>query len=410
MNIPPEVLGLTAGAVIIWYVAEWRHCQEQSQSMNLVRNPLALFWLAGQRLWRNRRFVGILICCWLASVGIYLLILDPLVFAPARAQMEMRIAGRELSGQTGDLGDIEWEEGIFADDSGIAGKGPKYWVWRSLPQFRPVNLALSSAGFGIPAILVLGGFAAVLITLWFRRPKWLLPEVRQRLTWPIYLSVGGFLIMGTASGFGLASALSWSPEEELSIAVQVLFGLVFLVRAFATAALTAFLWHIILQVGSGRYWSPREAITGAVTTWLAIAWLSLVLSLPYAIPVFSSLLPLWHLLLWVPTLLRIALLFVPWIILAEGTDLLPAIRRNLLLIRSQWQDLLVMLPRYLLIVIPAYALLGAAGWPADQSSGAGTLVTLGCSTIELVLLVAIVVLYLELRKGEKAEPELQEVS
>ena len=68
------------------------------------------------------------------------------------------------------------------------------------------------------------------------------------------------------------------------------------------------------------------------------------------------------------------------------------------------------LPRYLLIIIPAYALLGAAGWPAEHSSGAGALVTLGCSTIELVLLVAIAVLYQELRKAEKAVPERQEVA
>ncbi len=410
MPTTTAALGLLITAVIIWYLAEWRHCQEERQPMPLVRNPLGLIWIALQRVWRNRRFVGILICCWLASVGIQVLILDPLVFAPARAQMEMEwpIDEDDTWAEGFDL--VEWEEGISADDSGIAGKGPKYWVWRSLPQFRPVNLALSSAGFGIPAILVLGGFAAVLITLWFRRPKWLLPDVRQRLTWPIYLSVGGFLVMGTASGFGLASALSWSPEEELSIAVHVLLGLVFLVRAFATAALTAFLWHIILQVGSGRYWNLHEAVTAAVRSWLPIAWLSLVLSLPYAMPLFPWSICLWHLSLWVPTLLRITLLFVPWIILAEGTNLLPAIRRNLLLIRSQWQDLLVMLPRYLLIIIPAYALLGAAGWPADHSSGAGTLVTLGCSTIELVLLVAIAVLYLELRKGEKTEPERQQVA
>ncbi len=407
MPTTTAVLGLVTTAVIIWYVAEWRHCQQQRQSMNLVRNPLALFWLAIQRLWRNRRFVGILLFCWLASVGIQVLILDPLVFGPMQAQMEMEWPRDEDNTWAEDF-DLE-VEGISADGSGIAGKGPKYWVWRSLPQFRPVNLALSSAGFGIPNILALGGFAAVLTILWFRRPKWLLPEVRRRLAWPIYLGGGGFLIMGTASGFGLASALSWSPEEELSIAVQVLWGIVFLVRAFASAALTAFLWHIILQVARGRYWSPREAITGAVTTWLAIAWLSLLLSLPYAMPLFSWLLPLWDLLLWVPTLLRIALLFVPWIILAEQANLGTAIRRNLLLIRSRWQDLLVMLSRYLLLVIPAYALLGAAGWPADHSSGAGILVTLGCSTIELVLLVAIVVLYLELRKGEKSQPELQEV-
>ena len=410
MTAITTTIGLVSTAVIIWYLAEWRYCQEKRQPMNLVRNPVAFFWLALRRLWRNWRFVAILVICWLASVGIQVLILDPLVFAPARAQMEIEWPLDEDDTWAEGFDLVEWEEGISADGSGIAGKGPKYWVWRSLPQFRPVNLALSSAGFGIPAVLVLGGFAAVLITLWFRRPKWLLAEVRRRLSWPIYLSVAGFLVMGTASGFGLASALSWSPEEKLSIAVQVLWGIVFLVRAFATAALTAFLWHIILQIGSGRYWNPRAAITGAVTTWLAIAWLSLVISLPGAMPLFPWSIRLWHLLLWVPTLLRIALLFVPWIILAEEASLLPAIRRNFQLLGRRWQDLLVMLPRYLLIIIPAYALLGAAGWPADHSSGAGTLVTLGCSTIELVLLVAIVVLYQELRKGEKGVPERREVA
>ena len=39
MPTTTAVLGLLITAVIIWYLAEWRHCQEQRQSMNLVPNP-----------------------------------------------------------------------------------------------------------------------------------------------------------------------------------------------------------------------------------------------------------------------------------------------------------------------------------------------------------------------------------
>jgi len=47
-------LSLIITAVIIWYLAEWRHCEEARQPMLFVRNPLGLLWIATQRLWRNR--------------------------------------------------------------------------------------------------------------------------------------------------------------------------------------------------------------------------------------------------------------------------------------------------------------------------------------------------------------------
>ncbi|MCK4323092.1 MAG: hypothetical protein KAW89_01080, partial [Armatimonadetes bacterium] len=158
-------------------------------------------------------------------------------------------------------------------------------------------------------------------------------------------------------------------------------------------------------------------IGGTANNWLPIAWLVLLLYVPYAtMPLTMFLAPWpWLLDIWMkvfalPMVLQIALLFVPWIILAEGTKLLPAIKRNFQLIGRRWWDLLAFLPRYLLIVIPVYAVLDALAWPTIRNSAILTSLSFARSLVELVLLVAIVVLYLELRKAEKAQAERQEVA
>lgn len=408
MPTTTAALGLVITAVIIWYVAEWRHCEEKQQPMNLVRHPLVLCWIAGQRLWRNRRFVGILICCWLASVGVYRFILDPLVFAPQREQGE-ETTTLPTSGQSISQLSAASTRGVIIDSGGLTGEGPRYWMWRALPQFRHLSSALSRGGGVIIHILALGVFAGVLLTLWFRRPEWLPAHIRQRLLWPTYLTLAAFLVSATHTGFGFAAALTRDPIDfSVSPASQVFDLLLPLFFFFAAAVLAAFLWHIVLQIGEGGYWNLHEAIGGTANNWLPIAWLTLLLYLPYAIMPLTMLLPPWLIDIWtkaftLPMVLPIALLFVPWIILGEGTKLLPAIRRNFQLIGKRWWDLLVFLPRYLLIVIPVYAALGALAWPTIRNSAILTSLSFARSLVELVLLVAIVVLYLELRKGEKAE-------
>lgn len=108
--------------------------------------------------------------------------------------------------------------------------------------------------------------------------------------------------------------------------------------------------------------------------------------------------------------IRIVLLFVPWIVLAERANFSPAVVRNFQLIHSRWWDLLVLLPRYLLIMIPVYALLSAASWATIHNPGLGLLVSLTRSTIELVLLVTIVVLYTKLREAERTAVATKAVS
>jgi len=424
MPTTTAALGLLITAVIIWYVAEWRHCQEQQQSMNLVRNPLALFWLALRRLWRNRRFVGILLFCWLASVGVYRFIIDPLVFAPAREKFEAAMAAEGLhSEQAIQEGEARVFRGraVTLDNSGFIGHGPTGFVWRSLPRFRRVNLRLGGTRWGIIDVLALGVVAVGLTLLWFRRPIWLPSELRRQLVWPIYLTLSGFLIAAAYTGCEFAAALSGHLlfESGISSVFLVYYSLWPMLLAFAIGVLSAVLWHIVLQVGSGQHGNLHHAITGAINNWLPIAWLLLFLYLPFSVAgLIIALVPtslfmfIHHIqnITVVPSVLRIMLLFVPWVILAEGASLLPAIRRNFQLIGKHWQDLLAFLPRYLLIVIPVYAMLDALAWPTIRNSAILTLLSFARSLLELVLLVAIVVLYLELRKAEKAEPERQEIA
>jgi len=416
-------LGLVITAVIVWYLAEWRHCQEQRQSMNLVRNPLGLLWLAIQRLWRNRRFVGILICCWLASVGVYRFVIDPLVLTPAREKFGAAMAAEGLlPGPAIEESEATVFRGraVTLDNSGFIGYGPTGFVWRSLPRFRQVNLRLAGTWWGIIDVLALGVVAVGLTLLWFRRPIWLPSELRQQVVWPIYLTLSGFLIAAAYTGCELAAALSGHLlfESGISSVSLVYYSLWPLLLAFAIAVLSAVLWHIVLQVGSGQHGNLHHAITGAINNWLPIAWLLLFLYLPFSVAgLITALLPtslfmfIHHIenITVVPSVLRIILLFVPWIILAEGANLGTAIKRNFQLIGKHWWDLLVFLPRYLLIVIPVYAALDALGWPTIRNSAVLTSLSFARSLVELVLLVAIVVLYLELRKGEKAQPERQEV-
>ena len=155
-------------------------------------------------------------------MGVHWFILHPLVEGPSLERL------REAAAEQGiDFDDPEFSlEGVSVDidSGGPLGKGPKYWVWRSLPQFRPVRLRVTSSAWMIMEMLVLGILAAVLITLWFRRPEWLRPEVHQRLIWPIYLGLGGFLLMAVRTGFLCASALTRDPLDFSSAPASHVFG------------------------------------------------------------------------------------------------------------------------------------------------------------------------------------------
>ncbi len=410
MQTKTAIVALAVVAIIVWYWAEWQQCVKQQRPMNPIRNPLALLGVALQRLWRNRTFLGILIACWLASAGIYAFAFYPLVVAP---RLEQFRAARHLpapeSGQWVDSAGPIDVKGVYIYAGGPIGNDLKSWVLRALPQCRSVQLRLMGSGMALLDILALGIMAVVLMRLWFRRPKWLPLDTHQRLIWPIYLTLGGFLVMAAYSGFGFAAALSGQFGGELSTGSVVLYALLgfFLPSflAFATAPLTAFLWHIVVQVGGGRYWNLHHAVVGAVRSWLPIAWLTFTLALPYTA---AAAFPIWRHLPIMPgsifqlaPVIRIVLLFVPWIILAERVNFLPSVVRNFQLIRSRWCDLLILLPRYLLIMVPVYALLSAASWATIHNPGLRLLVSLTRSTIELVLLVTIVVLYTKLREAER---------
>jgi len=425
MSSTTTAIGLMVTALLTWYAAEWVRCLDEGRAMPLVRNPLALFWLAVRRLWRNRRFVGILLLCWVGSAGIYWLVLDPLVYAPMRQQWQAQLGADLPKPKPGirnnnATGVFRGSPVVIIGGGGIWGDAPEFWILRGLPQFRQVSLDAGTSGAGRIYLLALGILAAVLIVLWLRRPNWLPPSSHSELAWPIYLSLGGFLIAASSTLYVFVAA-TWGytgmMTSRLAAAAMVVYPLL---GVFASAAYVALLWHLFVQIGRGQYWNLHRAVIGAIHSWLAIAWLLLLMWLPLVIysAVWAVILPagpglssswastLLDTMKYIPTLFQIVLLFVPWIILTEGASLLPATKRNFQLIYTHWWDLVVMLPRWLLLIVPVYAIASRSSTPwAFAASTTGTIIrnsSLGFahSLVEVVVLVAVVVLYQQIAKTE----------
>jgi len=412
-------VGLVVTALLTWWAAEWVRCLDEGRAMPLVRNPLALFWLAVRRLWRNRRFLGILLLCWLASAAIYWLVLDPLVYAPMRQEWEIErssvLPETEPSIRASYMSGVFRGPPVAVSADGTWGFTPGNWmIWRGLPHFRQICLDGTSAMGTRVDLLALGALAVVLIVLWFRRPDWL-PSARHRqLAWPIYLTVGGFLVRASVTVLQLVSIRSAGAggvDPGLpAVLINLLGGVYPLFDALTFVVYVALLWHIIVQIGQGHYWNLHKAVIGAINNWLPIACLLLILRLLGTIGFLIPFGPLWawsrsgvEALYRIGTTLPILLVFLPWIILAEQTSLIAAMKRQVQLIYSHWWDLVVMLPRWLLVTVPVYAListLSAAIEPGLEPSILWTSLGFAHSLVEVVALVAVVVLYQQLAKTE----------
>jgi len=406
-HIPPGILGLTALAIIVWYVAEWMRCKDESQAMALVRNPLALFRLATERLWYNRRLVAILIAIWLGTAAVWRFVIEPVFYA-------------ELLAQTAEHSPTFAGGGPFVQRllRALAAAPSSHYLWQALPRAAKVGLGYGGGSFpAIPiAFAILGG---VLIRLWYRPPAWLPLEARFRLVWPIYLTVGALLVL-SANGSAALFNRQLSPEE-LGWGFGALMGASAVVLSFLGAVLSALLYDVTLQVGSGKYWNLRRAVLASVDRWLPIAWLSLLLALPFApLPFFQAAIEspvgFWFfryvsmpLSLLLPALLACMLIFVPWIILVEKAGFAEAVHRNFQLIRSRWQDLLAFALRYMLVVAPILTVLGTLKMVVPQRSTADELISLAEYLLVLLLSVTIVVLYQEVRMG-KAPDSRSEVA
>jgi hypothetical protein len=151
-HIPPGILGLTALAIIVWYVAEWMRCKAESQPMVLVRNPLALFRLATERLWYNRRLVGILMAIWLGTAAVWRFVIEPVFYADLLARTTEHSPTVEI--------EAPWGQHL----------------WQALPGTDSVHLGY---GVGIATAIALAILGGVLVRLWYRPPAWLPAPTRR---------------------------------------------------------------------------------------------------------------------------------------------------------------------------------------------------------------------------------------
>ncbi len=402
-HIPIGILGLTALAIIVWYVAEWMRCKDERQSMALVRNPLALFRLAVERLWYNRRLVAILMAIWLGSTVLWRLVIEPVFYAELLTQ-------RKAVEATFGLGGLSALEPLRAQ--AVAELCQQ--LWQALPGIHGISLGYGG-GSWLATPIALALLAGVLIRLWYCPPAWLPVGTRTRLVWPIHLSLVGFLLWSAGRSVPLFNWQLQVSGAQLAWGLRALESTSVVLFPFVGAVLATLLYDVTLQVGSGKYWDLRRALLAAVDNWLPIAWLSLILALPFAVMPFSEggavegSFRFWFLkyvsqsFFRLPTLLACALLFVPWIVLAEKAGFGDAVDRNFQLICNRWADLLAFAVRYLLVVAPIFTLLGVFKHLTRGHSTADDLILLAGYLLVLLLAVTTAVLYHELRKEKTAD-------
>ena len=387
------IVGLAIVGIIVWYWAEWQRCAEQQRPMNPIRNPLALFDLAFRRLWRNRSFLAILVGCWLVSIAVNDFVLYPLLTGrPLEQELFARFREYMQSMRP------HWRAGFMP----VAEASLERWISQSLPMIRWVQVGLEGRSYvvGIPA---LGGLAAALIGLWFRPPKWMTPDARRRLPWPIHITLACFVCVG------LAWAAVLSGNRIAVLLNPVLRSALKLFILFTGAVWIALMCQLVLQIGAGQYWHLHRGVLAATNRWLPIAWLSVVIDAPYyALSTFSyttrPILAEWVMRL--PTVLAVTLLFVPWIILQEQANLWSAVMRNFRILWDHRWDLSVFLLRYIAVVLPVYAFFDMLRFATIPTSVAaylilGYLFSLARSLFELVLLLTMIVLYTNLREVEQ---------
>ena len=165
------------------------------------------------------------------------------------------------------------------------------------------------------------------------------------------------------------------------------------VRAIGPSA-----WVQQVEAGqAGERWDLRSSTVVALNSWLSIAYLKLIL---FTSILFNPIL-LWAFDLFpggISSVLHIVLVLAPWIMLDRRAGVVSALVTSFQMIRDHWWDVLVSLPRYVVVLVPVYALLNVPRMAI--SSGSLFLLVLD-GPFALFLEVSVVVLYSKLREGSR---------
>ncbi len=389
LDLTGQWVSVAAGAVVVWWIAEAVTCRQLPRA----RNPLALLGIAVRRLWSNRSLLIALVGLWLVSGTVSYFFYARYYSENAQPIPPPPVATGETSGSP--AGQTQPTEQMKAPGGHpvvtVASVLPTTLA-RALPQAEHI-----SVGYAGQYLLPFALFVA-LVWLAVKPPAWFPATLRRRLYWPLNLTLAYFLV----SGVSLLPALRPMPTTMASaITMQVHSSFSILAMAALSAPFATMLWHVGMQVARGERWNLRSALLGMLDTWQPICIMAVVISVPTFFTFMLSIPPFYGSPVWVHglgTVLKVALVLLPWIIVDQRLGLREALREAWRLARDRAPDMLVFALRFaVMFAVPAVLL--RALQPHGLPSPSPTMILERLPRDLLAVLQALVIagMYLELR-------------
>lgn len=328
-SVPPQRSAwlLTAVAVVIaWWVGEGAGAF--AQAPGLLRDPLRCAGVAACGLWRSRWLIAIFLGMWLLSGVIHsfawaeYLQRDPVM----REHVGQRVAETESGGL---------RERLTVDAAGDT-------LWSTIRTTFPSAVGQVGGGWAFAVLAMAVGFG------YLRFGSSIPPGRRARMAWPFRLTVLMSLVAMQEYLWWLRPSVEWPGEPP--IAAWLIWGVSGLSFVWA-APVTAASFHILLQVARGEHWNPRRALMAASDSWpllvplLLVVFLPSLLVLPLHVQVMT---PGWLSTLTgdLPSVVHLALVLVPWIIIDRRVGLMAALRWSWAVATDRASDLMAFVLRY----------------------------------------------------------------
>ena len=404
-----HVPGALTAILLAWWALEALRYQRDGDRIPLARNPLALFALSVQRLWRNRSFLWIVAACWALAVAygwIQQEVIIPRYYPELLAMPEP-----------------EPGEGIDLPQAQVVSTVVVSELTSAFPRLTH-GLRLGPLGRLLaPAII-----AGALIWLLVKKPAWLPEGVRGRLVWAVHFCIACFILGGVLAVMPLVGGPgAWGgPWGRYAVLYPLFMAGVSIFFAVLAAPMGAFIWHLVLQIARGDRWSMRKAVAGMASAFPAIGWMYLLVYVLGSTPqvlvmlithpsVITKLMAAtgwswaWRLHGYgyqIQLAVWVACFLVPWIVLHRGVGLRAALDESYAIFTGRLGDVLAFAVRYALL----FAALKSAvrylrspwAWPPDPVGMVSSLLMHGLVLVEALVIASF---YLALETGEQGVSE-----
>lgn len=416
--MPLGYLGIGAAIVAVWYWSDWERARRAGRELPLLVHPLALVAIGARRLWQERAFLRAIVIWLLVISAVRWGVSWPLLEAPRRtafaAQAGMPPVGP--GGQTRRRPAVTQSRNVMWPGEGIGLVATiqqnlerleqnSFSVWEAVGQSIPgqTNRAWQLAADPISSAALTLFLIMVLFRFWRTPPDWLGPRAARQVPLLLAITAGGFVLQVATTICLLRNygGASWYARAVLNTATTLV--------VFVHLMAYGFLWHCLFQIVRRGRCSYLLAIRTGLVVWLPMVVFYAVTKVP---TLFMQSLPL-EAIRFVPlglysvviTLLSLAMLLVPWLIVQRRMSFLGALSQELDLLAASPRVILPFVLRTTLVFVPLQLLAALL----DRGGMLASTLQLLITQLTMLLALSVVALWLlELEKQARRPLEANE--